>query len=285
MEQSESGNGIDICIPCLNGEHVIKRTILSCVANKAKFNVVVGLNSCTDKTEEKILELGLQNVSIYKFKDRVGMGENWVRTLKLSQAKLVKLLPAGDELTEGALDNQQNLLSNVTCGNVAFVSSSKCINHPNKLIQYVINNALAGNKKILKIDLENILDDIKNRPRNLFGEPGCILFKGDLLRKVINSKHSSDNFLRNAMSYPYIVDMALYLEILNYDKQYSSVLLDSFIACTFEVTKNSGTWKLRSQQVSDLIDYLNSIGVKPTRKSKYYAFLNAIARSTVYAFA
>ena len=274
---------IDICIPCLNGEKVIEDTIRSCNSSHP-VRIIVGLNACTDGTKRRLESLGLDNLIIKDFTSRVDMVENWVRTLKLCDSEYVKLLPAGDKLLPGALDHQLKVLtSGDNTDNVGLVASQKAISHKSSIVGWLVNRVLEQNNgRARSRSTGEVLNELEKLPRNIFGEPGCVLFKQSALRCLLRSDES---FIRLGRLYPYVVDLIMYIEAIRSAPDFTDCIFDTRTVCSFEVSRRSGTWKLRRRQYSDLLGYCKYLGLRPGLKAKIVAKSISMARELVYLFA
>ena len=274
---------IDICIPCLNGEEVIEDTIKSCNSSHP-VRIIVGLNACTDGTKQRLESLCLDNLIIKDFRSRVDMVENWVRTLKLCDSEYVKLLPAGDKLLPGALDHQLKVLtSGENADDVVLVASQKAISHKSSIVGWLVNRVLARNDgRTRSRSTGEVLNELEKLPRNIFGEPGCVLFKQSALRCLLRRDES---FIRLGRLYPYVVDLIMYIEVIRSSPGFTRCIFDPRTVCFFEVSRSSGTWKLRHRQFSDLLGYCKYLGLRPGLKARILAKSFSLARELVYLFA
>jgi len=274
---------IDICIPCLNGEEVIEDTIKSCNSSHP-VRIIVGLNACTDGTKQRLESLGLDNLIIRDFTSRVDMVENWVRTLKLCDSEYVKLLPAGDKLLPGALDHQLKVLtSGEHTDDVGLVASQKAISHKSSIVGWLVNKVLEpNNARTRSRSTGEVLNELERLPRNLFGEPGCVLFKRSALRCLLSRDES---FIRLGRLYPYVVDLIMYIETIRSSPDLTKCLFDSRTVCFFEVSRSSGTWKMRDRQFSDLLGYCKYLGLMPGLRAKIIAKSISLARELIYFLA
>ena len=102
---------VDVCIPCMNGGASLKDTVDSCLNNKRLNKIIIGLNACTDDSLDIARSIENSQILVVTFGERVGMMESWIRTLRLSSAQYVKLLPCGDLAVDGALDRQEAIMS------------------------------------------------------------------------------------------------------------------------------------------------------------------------------
>ena len=272
---------IDICIPCLNGEKVIEDTIKSCSSNH-RVRIIVGLNDCTDGTRQRLESLGLDNLVIKDFPDRVGMVENWVRTLKLCDSPYVKLLPAGDKLLPGALDHQLRILASANrAGDVGLVASKKAIAHRFTVVSWLVNSILDRKDDGTQVmSTKEIFNAIERLPRNIFGEPGCVLFKQSTLSGLLCKDQAFSDL---GGLYPYVVDLIMYSEAIKSCPEPTKCLFDSRTVCNFEISRTSGTWKLRKRQWSDLLGYCNYLGLNPGLKAKVAGKAMSIVRELIYA--
>jgi glycosyltransferase involved in cell wall biosynthesis len=272
---------IDICIPCLNGGVVIVETIKSCTSTHP-IRIIVGLNACTDGTKQRLESLGLDNLVVKDFEDRVDMVENWIRTLRFCDSPYVKLLPAGDKLLPGALDHQLDVLA-AACktGDVGLVASKKAISHKYPMVSWLINSIIKqkGDETQVMSTME-LFSEIERLPRNIFGEPGCVLFKQVTLRSLL---YKDESFTNLGRLYPYVVDLIMYIEAIKSSPGPKSCVFDSRTVCCFEISRSSGTWKLRKRQLADLLGYCNYLGLRPGIKAKAISKAMSIVRELVYA--
>lgn len=279
---STEREAIDICIPCLDGKGVIEDSIRSCVSKLHDVRFVVGLNACTDGTRSFLESLQLSNVIIVDFATRVDMAENWIRTLRYCDSKYVKLLPAGDKLKPGALDHQVAVLSRPEFLDVGLVASRKQILHSIEAIEWIVNLGLHSEATMQTISLSALLEQMGRYPHNILGEPGCILFRHSLVTSLLNR---CDAFLSLGRQYPYVTDVIMYVEALNGSSELTRCVIDSQTVCSFEISRSSGSWKLRKRQYSDLLGYCSHLGLRIGHWSKALAKLNSIIRRIIYALA
>ena len=262
---------------------MIEDTIKSCDSSHS-FRIIVGLNACTDGTKQRLESLGLDNLIIKDFTSRVDMVENWVRTLKLCDSEYVKLLPAGDKLLPGALDHQLKVLtSGDNTDVVGLVASQKAISHKSPIVGWLVNRVLTGNNgRTRSRSTGDVLCELERFPRNIFGEPGCVLFKQRALRCLLRRDES---FIKLGRLYPYVVDLIMYTEAIRATPDFTDCIFDSRTVCFFEVSRSSGTWKLRRRQFSDLLGYCKYLGLRPGLKAKVLAKSISLARELIYFFA
>ena len=275
---------VDVCIPCMNGGVSLKATVDSCFSNQRLNKVIIGLNACTDNSLDIARSIENTKIQIVVFRDRVEMMESWIRTLRLSSSQYVKLLPCGDLAVSGALDKQESLISRYRDEQPALASSGKRVSHRNTLLEKVLNYALSKAKeKTWEANLEDLASEMFNHPRNPFGEPGSIIFDGELLRRMLSNTRARKSLIHHATCYPYVVDLALYLTTLEFSKSGLAVFSNAPL-CNFEISKNSGTWRLRTRQSRDLLGYLIEKKIPVSTFGSLRAYIDHFIRYFIYAF-
>ena len=276
---------IDICIPCMNDGSSLPATVLSCLANNNIKNIIIGLNACTDNSEYFAQQfVGNSKVHIIIYDERLDMLSNWIRLLLSSTAQYVKLVPCGDTIYEGCLDHQLSLYQSYSSNNISLLSSARRVCHTNKLITYLFSLIPGKNKGAKVIPFEQIKNIFGYTPENVFGEPACILFNGQLLRDTLTDPEFSHYMLTCSQRYPYVVDLALYFAVLLKFTHYA-VLFDSVPVANFNVSRSSGTWRLRTRHHSDLIGFLSFNSVEVTLIGRLFSRIKAFIRFIIYAVA
>ena len=273
---------VDIVIPCLNAALTAPSALASCVNQPFVNNVIIGDNCSDDQLEKVVKDFNSPKVIYIRFNKRVSMLENWLRTAKYSASNYVKILPADDTLFPHAIQSEIDLL-NSSEKNIALTSSPRLILHPSSIVQTILDRTI---NKCHKTRSASILvrdfEEWQSRQAcNMLGEPSCILFTGAILRRLASSKELLDDVLSEQSLYPYVTDLVLYRHYLKLVPPDSFVVFTSNPGSTFAISRNTGTWRMRHRQSTDLIHFFGSMGYKMTARLRLKIYLRSAIRNAL----
>jgi glycosyltransferase involved in cell wall biosynthesis len=221
---------ISVVIPVRNGERYLARCLDSILIQdmgQYELEILVQDNFSSDLTHEVVKRFSDPRISFFRTTEFLPAWENWTQISKKSTGDFVKLLPVDDTLVGNGLKFQANVLSNNP--ELSFVASSRKLTIPSgrELPRFLGSLGLVGS-----FTIDQIAERLVDTPRNVFGEPGCVMFRGDVFRAL----------LPWSLEAGYAIDLDFYLRAL----RFGSVEVLKDFHSTFQISESS--W---SNQVVD----------------------------------
>lgn len=170
---------VSICIPVYNGEDFLKETLDS-VINQTYSNIEIVITDdlSVDGTEKIIRSYDDKRIRYFKNDSSKGLAGNWNEAVSKSGGEYIKVLCQDDLLTSDAIEKQVLALekSNANC----VIGNTKVINSRNQDV--FIRKYFKEDKVIdgLKFARKSLLG------RNIYSEPGNILYRSDCFKKYGN---------------------------------------------------------------------------------------------------
>lgn len=214
---------ISVVIPVHNGGAFLKRCVESALDQKLgnyELEVIVQNNMSTDNIKKIAASFGDPRVLFYETEELLDSGSNWTDACRKATGDYIKLLPVDDTLLPGALWEQAKVLDESI--DLSFVSSWRYLSTANGRRLPSIFGALIKGGEYTESD---ILKLALIKPRNFFGEPGCVLFRAEVLNSCLPWR----------MSAGYAMDLDLYLRSLRHGK---AMVLERQNS-TFQISQNS----------------------------------------------
>jgi glycosyltransferase involved in cell wall biosynthesis len=198
---STPGPAVSIVIPCYQNVRFIERTIDSALAQTySDFELLIADHGSTDGTWEAVQRYAADpRVRLMQTEPGGGAERNWNRVTEAARGEYIKLL-CGDDLiyTECVSKQVEALQANPSAGVCAVQRD---------LIDISDGVLLSGRGLMGLHGVEPgpiAIRAIVRAGTNLLGEPGCVLVKAEVLRKVGYW----------SATYPYLIDQYTYMRML-----------------------------------------------------------------------
>ncbi|MDR3350178.1 MAG: glycosyltransferase family 2 protein [Prevotellaceae bacterium] len=171
---------VSICIPAYNAEKFIGDTIRSALAQTYRNLEIIVCNDCSsDNTLQVAKSFSDPRMTVYVNEHNLGCSGNYNRSLSYARGKYVKLLCADDMITPDCIEKQVRAFEENEDKNIVMVTAGKyVINENGKRVfskKFPGKGCMEGKKAVRKSVLYGT---------NIFGEPGLLLMKTDILRKT-----------------------------------------------------------------------------------------------------
>ncbi len=199
---------VSICIPCYNAEATILDTIQSVVTQTyTNIEIIITDNQSTDNTTAKVRAIEDPRIKLFVNPSNVGMSCNFEIAVSKASGKYIKMLCADDLITPDCIEKQVSAFLN-NAENVIMVTAEKwVINEKGKKL---FVKKFPGKQKVyegIKIIKKSLTSGT-----NIFGEPGCILFRSDAITKAGGVGISND--------FIYVFDLDLICRVLMHGNLY-----------------------------------------------------------------
>lgn len=231
---------ISVVIPTYNCGRYLSEcisSVLNQVLDGFELEVIVLDNASTDETRGILEEMSDPRLKCLSNSVTIPAHENWSLVSEMSKGDYVKLLPADDFLEPDSLQSQASCISSNP--GVVMVASSRSIvtNRGIHLPSFLGTLALTGHHSGSQAKRASI-----SKAGNIFGEPGSVLFRKSVLAEVLPWPSSAG----------YVIDLAMYFRVLNHGDFIGLRAIHS----SFRLSTNSWSNKVRGQQTSDLINFI-----------------------------
>lgn len=193
---------VSVVVPAYNNAPYLAATLDSILAQDyAHYELVVADHSSTDATAEVLERYASQPKVRVLSPTPAGGGAlaNWNRVSQHARGALLKLV-CGDDLVAPSLLREQVEALDANPGAVLVACSRDLVDATGRTI--IRNRGLAGLDG--RVSGADALRATVRAGTNIFGEPGCVLFRRDLLE--IEGGWDS--------TWPYLIDQATYARIL-----------------------------------------------------------------------
>jgi glycosyltransferase involved in cell wall biosynthesis len=229
---------VSICIPAYNAEDFIEEAVHSALGQDyLNTEIIVIDDASTDHTYEKLKRLSdeFKEIRLLRNSTTIGPASNWNKITRLAHGKYVKLLCSDDTIAPSCIKQQVDFLESNPEHKIV-TGKREIISKDNRtLISNYGPHVKPG--EYLSLDrIEACLAFLK-LGTNPFGEPSATLI---CRSSLIKAGGWSNNW-------QYAIDIATYLEILNYGK----IGVTSDIVSTFRVSKKSWSNKLLGRQLGE----------------------------------
>lgn len=265
---------VSIVIPVYNGMPFIVHTIESV---RRQTYPHWELFICDDRSpdgtgaflQQYLSENPDERIHLVNYDHRVPMTENWNRSLAYARGKFVKLLPQDDILLPQCIEIQQRILQENP--DVGFVTSSREVIDSKGRTLFTRRGLPAGKYEWQSVGVRTL-----RAVTNIFGEPGAILFRKQLL----------DTCGAYDVRLGYFVDLELLLRFL----KVSSAYVWGSPLCQFRIHSNSvssASRKIALDEYQVILDrYEEELGLnrKPLLRSflTVKSYLVVFLRSLVF---
>ena len=220
---------VSICIPVFNHEKTLRETLLSALHQSYDNIEIILVDDCSTDNSLKIAH-SFQDprLQIYENEHNLGMVGNWNRVLSLAKGEYALVLHGDDRLYITSIEKKVALMERKKNVMLA-MSASLVINGNNEILKerHPFNKAciLDGRKLAL----------FSYRTKNIYGEPGNILFRTEVARQ-------SGGFAENTI---YATDWDLWLRI----SCLGTVAYSNEVLMDYRITKSNVTSKTNTKEM------------------------------------
>ncbi|OFZ36033.1 MAG: hypothetical protein A2504_03245 [Bdellovibrionales bacterium RIFOXYD12_FULL_39_22] len=238
------------------------------------YELVIIDNCSTDNTRQVIAEFSDPRIRVIHNKTNIGFAANWNKTLSEIRGKYYKLLPADDLLLPDCIEKQVAILENPKFNNISLVCGHRDIIGPTGKTILKLKNPLAKGTNSARTALKKCI----YRGTNIFGEPGNIMIRSELITKT----HGYTD------KYNFVIDLDFYLQILKYGDCYNiPETIGQFRISSDSESTSIG--RLQANQFTALMEHLRrekhyNISIFELFIAKLMARINGFLRRIVYKF-
>jgi glycosyltransferase involved in cell wall biosynthesis len=269
---------VSIVIPVRNGEEFIIKcieSVLENLDNTLNCEIVISENYSTDGTFKELLKFKNPEVRLLKPNQPLSAAENWNFVSASAKGKYVKLLCADDLLSPNSLKNEVKVLEQ-NPKVLATIAPRVIIGPRGKFVSQRF--PLRRNRGVQ--DFDRLLKKSFLAGTNIFGEPGCVLFRTSVFSANLPW---SDEL-------PYVIDLDFYSRAFKNESIYVMREPTSY----FRIHQGSVTSLLSKKQSNDFMKLLNRHTYVFQANSTFYLVLfyiqirakfNQLVRNFVYLIA
>ena len=265
---------LTVAIPTYCGAPVIRATLASVLAQTlTDFELLVVDDNSPDETEAVVREFNDARIRYLRYPDNLGPEGNWNRCLALARGKYFKLLPHDDVLMPQCLERQVAVFEQDPDERIALVFSAREVLGPYG--QLLTRRGYPGGRQG-QIAAADLLRGCIRRGTNLVGEPGAVLMRRSLARRVGNFNGTN----------PYVIDLDYWVRLLAHgDAWYCGEPLAGF-----RVSSQQWSVAIGNRQSTDFRNFVRRVQAQdplPTRKldrllGRFTPTLNNLARLLFY---
>ena len=191
--------------------------------------IIVVDNASQDGTTQWLRTLADSQLTVIYRDNLQSAFENWTQAIELASGKYTKLLCADDLLDPGIVSTQVQQLESSPAAVMA-ASKRRIIDSQGKVVRQT--HGLSGLK--LRESGSATLRKCFLAGTNLLGEPAAVLFKSQVIKKVM-PWHSR---------WPYVTDVATYAQVL----RHGELVTDPRVQASFRIAATSWSASLLGQQ-------------------------------------
>jgi glycosyltransferase involved in cell wall biosynthesis len=253
---------VSVCIPTYRGEATIGAAISSVLVQSFRdLELVVIDDGSSDKTRSIVEEFSDPRLTYIRNANNLGPQKNWNRCLEIAQGKYFKLLPHDDLLHPRCLERQISVLEADQDESLALVFCARSVLGPDGT---VLTHRGYPVKREGVIEGGVLQRSCVRRGTNLIGEPGSVLFRRTLARRI--GSFDATN--------PYVIDLDYWFRLLAHgDAFYFPEPLASF-----RVSTSSWSFAIGKNQDRDFLEFVTR--VSPGLKTPISRSDLALARIT-----
>ena len=267
---------VSIVVPAYNNEAYIAETMRSVLAQTfGDFEVVVADHSSTDRTQE-LLEPFTEDprVRLLDTPAGGGAGRNWNRVTNEAAGELVKLVCGDDVLYPDALATQVAAFDSSGPG-VAMVASTRDIVDASGRV-VVRNHGLGGLTG--RVPGATALRRGVTRGANIFGEPCCVLLRGETLAAV-GGWHGEPSYMIDQGTYSRVL---LHGDLVAAPGPVAAFRLSSTQLSVQLVREQADSAALMHRQLAELAP--GTLSSRDVRRGNTMARLRSFQRRLVYQY-
>ena len=265
---------VSICIPTYNGAPHIGATVASVLAQTfADFELIVVDDGSRDETPAIVARYRDPRLRLVDNARNLGAEATWNRCLEMCQGRYFKLLPQDDLLASDCVARQVSVLEADIRHEFALVFCARSIVDDNTRIVMRRGFARRGEGEIAA---RHVMRSCIRRGTNLIGEPGAVLLRTCLARRV----GAFDGRL------PYVIDLDYWFRVLLHGNAY---YLPETLA-SFRVSRRSWSVAMMRSQGAQFREFISNavsrsefgVGCVDAGIGKLMASVNAAMRMLLY---
>lgn len=266
---------VSVCIPSYKGAATIGEAIQSVLGQTFRdFELIVVDDASPDDTMAVVRAFGDPRLRCFVNPANLGPQANWNRCLELAQGRYIKLLPHDDLLHPECLQQQVRVLDDDPGQKVALVCCARDVIGPTgRVLLRARGFPGAG---LGPLSRPEVVRQCLRRGTNLIGEPGAVMFRRDLSRRVGGFD----------MRHPYVIDLEYWLRLLEHGQAW---YLPQALA-SFRVWRGSWSVAIGLEQAADFRGLMREIESRGSSSStaldralgRLTPRLNSLARQVFY---
>ena len=221
---------VSIVIPVYNGMPYVQGAVESALAqNYPNVEVVVIDNFSSDGTTEWLKSLSNDNLRVVFRDSTQPSAANWTQAVNAGSGEFLKLLCADDLLDQDIVEDQVRLFEKYPSAVIAASKRRIIDSHGNvRKKQHGLNGF-----RVLESG-ESALKKCLIAGTNLLGEPGSVMFRADVVKRVMPWP----------TDWPYLTDLAIYADVM----RFGQVVSNFKVQASFRVSAHSWSASLLEQQ-------------------------------------
>jgi glycosyltransferase involved in cell wall biosynthesis len=226
---------VSVCIPVWRGERHLAAAIASVLAQRfTDFELIVIDDASPDASAEAVAAFSDPRLRYLRNERNLGAEGAWNRGLALARGRYFKLLPQDDLLRPDALARQVAALDADADERIALAFSARQVLAPDgrALMRRGYPQAAAG-----RIEATALARRCLRRGTNLIGEPGAVLCRTALLRRIGGFDGRR----------PYVIDLDAWLRLL----AFGAAWYEPEPLASFRISLGSWSVALAAQQSAD----------------------------------
>jgi len=172
---------VSVCIPTYQGAAFLRQAIDSVLGQSLQdFELLVIDDASTDGTDALLRQYSDPRLRYLRNPRNLGPEGNWNRCLDEAQGDYIKLLPQDDVLAPDCLARQAAILQSDQDSQLALVFSARSVIDSNDRV--LLRRSLRSTDG--RLDAQRLRRQCLRRGTNLVGEPGAVMFRRSLSRRV-----------------------------------------------------------------------------------------------------
>lgn len=222
---------VSIVVPAYQNRRFIERTVNSALAQTyPHFELLIADHSSMDGTWEAVQQFATdRRVRLLRTQAGGGAERNWNRVTDQAQGTYLKLLCSDDVLYPTCLERQVDALDKHPTAGIASGRRDLIDLADRPLLR---GRGLQGLDGLVAGPVA--LRTIVRAGTNLLGEPACVLFRTDLVRRVSGW----------SAAFPYLIDQYMYMRVL----QHADLVAISETLAAFRVSDTQWSVRLATEQ-------------------------------------
>lgn len=266
---------VSVCIPAYRGAAYIGATVESVLAQTfGDFELVVIDDHSRDGTSALLARFRDPRLRVIENERNLGPQANWNLCLQMARGRYFKLLPQDDLLAPDCLARQIAVFEADTANALSLVFCARRIidGRGRRLLRRGYPSRRAG-----RLAARHVLRRCIRRGTNLVGEPGAVLLRTALARKVGDFD----------ASLPYVIDLDYWFRVLLHGDAY---YLPENLA-SFRISRGSWSVALARRQNREFREFIGRVAgrqafgvrARDVAMGSLMAPLNAALRTALYS--